>query len=316
MFAARVRACLFHSKCLAMGAVSIACLTAESGVSGEGNVLAWARECARVVLFEVGWFTPQEILTETGDFYDSFDQTVAARYDYPDQMSISTRYIPTGHAQDASWAIMSDLDVNIDAAGNWTETSIRGGTTRDLGDRFRLRDLVRSQAVEAPILLGMWINEHPDRFEVMQVDAIGNVLFRAIEMNWQATLEDAADPRKAWVSRLEAIDSDGNVLAWYLFDDPVTIKGATVRTGSIRTPVSIQNQTTPREGLSANLEYARRVEPPVGNTESGTTAEPAASSIDSPPPASTQHSWIWWIGGVATVLGVAAGGVLWTRWAA
>jgi len=229
-------------------------------------------------------------------------------------MEIKTRYIPTGIEMDASWSMTTDKDVRIDANGNWTESMVSQGTTRDLGNQFRLRDLVRSQAVEAPILLGMWINEHPDRFEIIQEDQFGNVVFRVQDMNWQATLAEASSPTRAWVSKLESIDNNGVLLSWYDFDDPVPVEGASVRIGSIRTPVSLKRQPTPREGLSANLKYARKAKPPAAPAQQSAQAvSSSAPESATPEPAPARSAIMWWLVGAVAILGLGSGAVLWLR---
>lgn len=282
--------------------------------TAEFRVLAWATECARSPSIEVGWLARQEILTKDGAFVDSFDYTVGARFDYPDQLEIKTRYIPTGHEMDASWSMMTNKDVRIDAEGNWTESMVAQGSTRDLGNKFRLRDLVRSHTVDAPILLGMWINEHPERVEILRESQSEGIVFRVSDLNWQAALAEAEEPARAWVRKLESIDSNGDLLSWYEYGEPVRIDGSTVRTGSVRMPVVVRGQPEPREGLSSTLEYARRVDPPASGVQAAGRGDGAKdlNEVTSRPNAGSTRIG-WWIVGAFAMLAAGACVVLWLR---
>jgi hypothetical protein len=223
---------------------------------------------------EVQWYVAQEVVDRATRVVDDFEIVETARYRYPIAMLVQSRVIPKNEPEDARRSMRFDLDQEISETGHWTERHAHTGAERDLGDGHELRDMIKAQAVRNPALLGMWINEHPDKCEIVEGDD-GRKLFLVPDLNlrFELRLANESDPASAWVSRLEVVGADGSSSVWWTYDDPIRVENARFSLGSVRVQHSVARDGSLYEGTPSVLEYARLIPASV---------QPAATSPADP----------------------------------
>lgn len=219
---------------------------------------AWVEGVAVHAGLEVRWIVAHEVLDQTSRAVESYEVEETARYQYPRAMLVQTRVVPQNEPGDARRAMRLEVDQEIDANGHWRELHVRSGSERDLGENHSLRDLVGSQAVRAPALLGMWIAEHPGRYQVEEGNT-GSLLVSVPDLNLRFELKMGAGtgPEGAWVSQIEMVDGDASRRVWWTYDDPVPVENGRFSLGSVRVQHSVLRDGSLYEGFPSLLEYAR-----------------------------------------------------------
>jgi hypothetical protein len=207
---------------------------------------------------EVQWYVPNEIVDQRGTIVEMYEVVETARYRYPTAMLVQSRVIPKNEPDDARRSMRFDLDQEIDEAGQWTERHPHTGAQRDLGNSHNLRDVIKAQTVRNPALLGMWINEHQGKCEIVKRDD-GRQFFLIPNLNLRFELRLAAesDPASAYVSQLEFVGADGSSVAWWTYNDPIRVDNADFWLGSVRIQHSVARDGSLYEGTPSVLEYAR-----------------------------------------------------------
>ena len=275
---------------------------------------AWASSCAASPAIELRWAITHEVMDRSGTtVVDRFDVTETARYHYPITMSVQTRTVPNHEPKDAERALRFDVDQEINRAGHWTERFVVAGSQRDLGNSHILRDLIGAQAIRAPVLLGMWIHEHPHRCHATDRDDGRPLLYEIPDLNlrFQLQLGQDLDPRSGWVSLIEVIDRDGSLRAWWSYDEPTRVQGADYQVGAVRTQYSIARDGSLYEGIPDQLERVSTFRPissehpSSGGPEAELSHASATSESQSPgsPGRNTRAPGRW----IITIIIAAAG---------
>lgn len=182
-----------------------------------------------------------------------------------------------------------DLDQEIDETGQWTERHPHTGAQRDLGNSHNLRDIIKAQSVRNPALLGMWINEHQGKCEIVKRDD-GRQFFLIPDLNLRFELRLAAesDPASAYVSQLEFVGADGSSVTWWTYDDPIRVENAHFWLGSVRIQHSVIRDGSLYEGTPSVLEHAKVIPASQQPARTGPT-NPVVSNanesagLDAPP---------------------------------
>lgn len=272
---------------------------------------AWIQLLGNNPLMEVQWYVPREIIDRTNTVHDTFEIMETARYHYPTAMLVQSRVMPKQEPEDAGRSLRFDMDHEIDAAGQWTERHPHTGAERDLGGGHELRDMIKAQAVRNPALLGMWINEHRDKCEMIE-RRDGRQVFLILDLNlrFELRLATESDPASAWVSQLEVLGADGTPVAWWTYDDPIRVENAHFSLGSVRIEHSITRDGSLYEATPSVLEYARVI--PASLQPAATKAsdsiipsehDPAGSDASTAAqPSSSPMRWIIPIVAVAALL--------------
>lgn len=265
-------------------------------------VMQWSAACAARSRVELQWLRTHDVVDSRGQLTDSFDTTESAVYEYPTSMLVRTRAVPTGDPQaDRLRSVRVDLDSEISPENGWVERQVALGSERDLGNEHLLRDVVRSEAVRAPMLLGMWIHEHPEK--VRRIAREGERLVGEVpELNIRFTLQPGRgdDPATGWVTQIDIVDASGQPRAWWKYDEPRQVEGASYQVGGIRTQYSIQRDGKLFEGVSDQLQLVRasgdRVDTgaPDAGQSTGTNTKPgsAADQGDRSPRSASDRGWL------------------------
>lgn len=222
-------------------------------------VMQWSAACVARSKVELQWLRTHDVVDAHGQLVESFDTTESAVYEYPSSMLVRTRVVPTDDPRaDRIRSARVDLDVEISRDNGWVERRVALGSERDLGNDHLLRDVVRSEAIRAPMLLGMWIHEHPEKLRRITREGdriVGDIPDLNIRFTLQTSRDNDAAP--GWISQIDIVDGNGQARAWWKYDEPRQVEGAGYQVGGVRTQYSIQHDGKLFEGVSDQLQFVR-----------------------------------------------------------
>ncbi len=173
-------------------------------------------------------------------------------YRWPDCMVGHGRVVKSQMYADPALSMRFDWDRSINVAGQHKKYSPGHGVFKELSPVQSLVDILKTESVNAPYLLGLWLDETGDTIKTHILDdgrVQASFPFGGLVLT--LTRVQSTQGREYWgVDDLEVQNDHGELIAGWRFDDLFIPDGFPFAVGRVRVPYSPNGEGAPSKLIS------------------------------------------------------------------
>jgi hypothetical protein len=192
---------------------------AHCGQTVSDELLAkWVSIWSKYQSFEITWDVIHEVADRDGSIVDYFDTIDHFQFRWPETFLHQSRVVPRGDNSDSSFRMQFDRDMGVNTSGVHFVRNIAIGSEDVLAEASSLRQLVRTQAMNAPNLLALWMNEKSVSEWTLSNTENGMSSVLLSDLRMKLFLRDDVSFGPVLI-RLEVLSNSGSPVIWWDFDD-------------------------------------------------------------------------------------------------